>query len=504
MNPENTDRPLRVMKFGGTSVADASCIRRVVQIIGEASQASHVTVVVSAMAGVTDKLIDAAALSESGKWTEAVTLLQDLRKKHEDVMYALIRSAEKREQLESKINELFEEAHRLCQGTVLLAELTPRVRDSISSLGERLSAPLIAATLSECDVPCEAIDATELLVVDAYQGGAEPRMDATRERCELRLRPILLRGAIPVVTGFIAATREGVLTTLGRGGSDYSATIIGASLHADEIVIWTDVDGLFTADPHLVSGASTISEISYREAAELAYFGAKVLHPKTLGALVGCGIPVWIRNTFRSQGKGTKITRTGPSVGGGARACTATPNAAVITIGSSCFAGAREVLSRALTATSLVHADVLMISPSSVLNDVCLVVPSSQAKSTVEALRREFAKELERQNAERVIFDSPVALITVVGPNMNRVPAAVGRLLGALDREDINVIAFTQGFSDCKISFVVEQKHLTRALVTSHLEFQLCQSDSRSLPIGPTDRPLLGSCESLQTSAHAD
>jgi aspartokinase len=145
-----------------------------------------------------------------------------------------------------------------------------------------------------------------------------------------------------------------------------------------------------------------------------------------------------------------------------------------------------------------------MISPSSVLNDVCLVVPSSQAKSTVEALRREFAKELERQNAERVIFDSPVALITVVGPNMNRVPAAVGRLLGALDREDINVIAFTQGFSDCKISFVVEQKHLTRALVTSHLEFQLRQSDSRSLPIGPTDRPLLGSCESLQTSAHAD
>ncbi|MGB6804647.1 MAG: aspartate kinase, partial [Candidatus Sulfotelmatobacter sp.] len=211
-----------------------------------------------------------------------------------------------------QMEQIFREGERLCQGTALLRELTLRARDSISSLGERLSAPLIAAALTECGVASEAIEATELIETDSCHGCADPRMEVTGERCEARLRPLLQKGVVPVVTGFIGATAEGVLTTLGRGGSDYSATILGASLEADEVTIWTDVNGLMTADPRLVPDASTIAEISYREAEEMAHLGAKVLHPKTLIALTQSGIPLWIRNTFAPELAGTKITPAGP------------------------------------------------------------------------------------------------------------------------------------------------------------------------------------------------
>src|SRR6202041_4171554 len=188
--------------------------------------------------------------------------------------------------------------------------------------GERLSAPLVAAALQECGVETEAIEATELIVTDGYHGAAEPAIDRTRERCEVRLRPLLQKGIVPVVTGFIGATPEGVLTTLGRGGSDYSATILGAALDADEVIIWTDVDGLMTADPRVVDGACTIPEISYREAAELARFGAKVLHPKTLRALTQCRVPLWIRNTFKPHSPGTRITPAGSAISGGVKGLT--------------------------------------------------------------------------------------------------------------------------------------------------------------------------------------
>ncbi len=275
-------KPLRIMKFGGTSVGNASCIRRVVEIIREASQQSNVLVVVSAMSGVTNKLVEAATQSEAGERDQVGVIFEQLREQHDAAVAALIRSPLERKRLGQKMHAIFDEGDHLCQGTILLRELTLRARDSISSLGERLSAPLVAAALADYGVASEAIEATELVVTDSCHGAAEPRMDLTRERCQARLRPLLQQGIVPVVTGFIGATEEGVLTTLGRGGSDYSATILGSAVDADEVIIWTDVDGVLTADPRLVPAASTIPEISYLEAAELAYFGAKVLHPKTL------------------------------------------------------------------------------------------------------------------------------------------------------------------------------------------------------------------------------
>src|SRR5919202_4507728 len=229
---------LRVMKFGGTSVGDASRIRAAAEITASAAKRGEVLAVVSAMSGVTNRLVEA--------------------------------------------EQIIKDAATLCQGTAMLRELTPRALDAISSVGERLSARLMAAALEETGVRAEAVEATEVVVTDDEHGQAEPLMDETRARASERLLPLLAGGVVPVVTGFIGATRGGTLTTLGRGGSDYSATILGAALGASEIIIWTDVPGVMTADPRLVREARTIHDISYAEAAELAYFGAKVLHPKTL------------------------------------------------------------------------------------------------------------------------------------------------------------------------------------------------------------------------------
>src|SRR5215471_6261073 len=307
------NRPLRVMKFGGTSVGDASCIGRVIEIIRRASVESDVVVVVSAMAGVTNKLISAASRSEAGDYPRAVGILEELQTQHEIASRALISSPCGLDRMQRKTQAVLQQGEDLCRRTSLSRQLTPQIRDAVSSLGERLSAPLVAEALTEQGIPSEAIEATEILVTDSCFGGAEPLMDLTRDRCESRIQPLLEKGVIPVITGFLGVTVDGELTTLGRGGSDYSATILGAALPAEEVIIWTDVDGVLTSDPRLVPGACTIPAISYREAAELAHFGAKVLHPKTLRPLLHTDIPLWIRNTFSPEKSGTKVTPEGPS-----------------------------------------------------------------------------------------------------------------------------------------------------------------------------------------------
>jgi len=305
-------KPLRVMKFGGTSVADASCITKVAHIVRDSVRESSVVVVVSAMSGVTSMLVEAAAQSEAGNHRRVATIFEELRDRHASVASALVHSTQKRQRLNRKLRALVQTAEVLCQDVVLGSKLTLCVRDSLTGLGERLSILLVAAALAEHEVASEAIEATELVVTDANHGAAEPLMDLTRERCAARLRPLLSRGIVPVVTGFIGATVDGALTTLGRNSSDFSGTILGAALDADEVTLWTDVDGVLTADPKLVPDARSIPEMSYHEACALAEMGAKVLHPKTLRPIMQRGIPLVIRNTFAPDRPGTKITATGP------------------------------------------------------------------------------------------------------------------------------------------------------------------------------------------------
>jgi aspartokinase/homoserine dehydrogenase 1 len=466
-------KPLRVMKFGGTSVGDAACIARVAQIVRDASRQGPVVAVVSAMSGVTNRLVSAASRAEAGNREQVAELFAELRKQHEIALGTLIAQADKRARLAAAMEGIFREGERLCEGTVLLRELTPRTLDTISSLGERLSAPMVSGALVDLGVPSEAIEATELIVTDTFHGGADPLMDRTRERCEAHLRPLLDRGVVPVVTGFIGATLDGVLTTLGRGGSDYSATILGAALNADEIFIWTDVEGVLTADPRLVPDARTIPEISYREAAELAYFGAKVLHPKTLRAVVPAGIPVWIRNSFEPGQIGTKITPQGRSNGGGVKALTAIRDVSLIAIGGPGIVGVPDVVGRTFSATAEVRANVLLISQSSSQNDICFIVASTDAKRTVEALRNRFARDLADEKVEHVTVDPSIAIVAVVGENMHGTPGVAGRTFSALGREGVNIIAIAQGSSECNISFVVSEKDVKAALTATHREFGL-------------------------------
>jgi bifunctional aspartokinase / homoserine dehydrogenase 1 len=464
---------LVVMKFGGTSVGDASCIARAAQIAADAARESGVVVVVSAMSGVTNRLIEAATLSESGESQKPSELLEAIRKQHEVALGSLISDPSIRERLVARVNAILQDAKRLCDGTALLRELTPRTLDMISSFGERLSAPMVAAAISALGTRSEAVEATEVIVTDGFHGGAEPLMDFTRQRCEARLRPLLKDGVVPVVTGFIGASQEGALTTLGRGGSDYSATILSAALSANEAIIWTDVDGVLSADPRLVPEARTIPEISYREAAELAYFGAKVLHPKTLRAVVPQEIPVWIRNSFAPEKTGTKITPKGRSGGGGVKALTAIGDVSLIALGGPGIVGLPDVVGRTFSTTARVRANVLLISQSSSQNDICFIVAAADAKRTVDALREQFAQDLAHQNVEHISLDPHIAIVAVVGENMRGTVGVAGRTFSTLGRDSINIIAIAQGSSESNISFVVEQKDMKKAVLALHREFGL-------------------------------
>ena len=466
------------MKFGGTSLGDASCVARTAQIIAQAARENACVAVVSAMSGVTNRLIEAANRSATGDGEQGEAVLNALHKQHEEALGSLVREERARRAIVEEMEDVLAEGSRLFEGTALLRELTPRTLDSISSLGERLSAPLLAGAVRELGLQSEAVDATEVIITDGFHGSAAPRMDLTREESEVRLRPLLEQGIVPVVTGFIGSTTEGVLTTLGRGGSDYSATILGAAMDANEVIIWTDVDGVLTADPRLVPDARTIPVISYREAAELAYFGAKVLHPKTLHPVMHAGIPVWIRNSFAPEKPGTMIRPQGRSTGGGVKALTAIRDVTLISVGGPGIVGLPDVVGRTFSTTAEVRANVLLISQSSSQNDICFIVSAPDAQRTVEALRKEFEQDLAHQTLEHITVDPNIAIVAVVGENMRGIPGIAGKTFNALGRENVNIIAIAQGSSESNISFVVEEKAMKTALITAHREFGLHSSSN--------------------------
>lgn len=466
-------KKLQVMKFGGTSVGDAICIRRAAEIIANAAQETTLVIVVSAMSGVTNHLIEAAQRAATGDEQASNDLVSAVRWQYMAAIEALTRDGDTRIELAAEAEQIIGETANLCRGTALIRELTPRSLAAISSVGERLSARLMAAALRELNVEAMAVEATELIVTDDHYAQAEPLMNQTRARARARLCALINSGAVPVVTGFIGATDKGALTTLGRGGSDYSATILGAAMDAEEIVIWTDVDGVLTADPRLVPEARTIHEISYNEAGELAYFGAKVLHPKTLRPVVEAGIPVWIRNSFTPERAGTKITAAGHPTASGVKAITAINDVSLITVGGRGIVGVPDVVAKTFTATASVRANVLLISQASSQNDICFIVSSADAARTLEALGRAFSPDLRHSQVEHINVNPEIAIVAVVGERMRGTVGVSGRTFSALGRAGINVIAIAQGSSEYNISFVVEARAMEHAVQAVHHEFGL-------------------------------
>lgn len=470
---------LQVMKFGGTSVGNAECIRRAADIVARAAFKGPVVAVVSAMGSVTNRLLEAAQSSAVGDMDAAGTLAEALRRQHQEALEILLGDEDGRTKLAAELREIIEDVTSLCRGTALLRELTPRTLDAISSAGERLSARLMASALCELGLKAIAVEATELIVTDNHSGRAEPLMAETRERATAKLAPLLAEGFVPVVTGFIGATVDGKLTTLGRGGSDYSATILGAALDAKEIIIWTDVDGVLTADPRLVNEARTLQEISYNEAAELAYFGAKVLHPKTLRPVSEAGIPVWIRNSFLPERNGTKITTMGHPTRRGVKAITAMSNVTLITVGGRGIVGLPGVAAKTFTAAATAQANVLLISQSSSGNDICFIIDSGDAARTIVELRAAFAADLAHKEVEHITVNADIAIVAVVGDRMKGVPGIAGRTFSALGRRGINIIAIAQGSSEYNVSLVVDAVQMREVVQALHSEFGLQKRASR-------------------------
>jgi aspartokinase/homoserine dehydrogenase 1 len=470
-------RPIQVMKFGGTSVGDANRIRSAATIAADASKQRAVVVVVSAMSGVTNTLIAAAGKSATGDEAAAEALTRALRDKHHEAIGKLISDIENRRELLSEIDALIERAANYCRGCALLGELSPRALDVIAGTGERLSARMAAAVLREMGLRGVAFDATDLIVTDEVHGGARPLADLTRTKTQAALLPLLEAGGIPVVTGYVAATAKGVPTTLGRGGSDYSATILGAALDASEVIIWTDVNGVLTADPRMVPDATTLDEVSYTEAGELAFFGAKVLHPMTLRPVIEGGIPVWIRNSFQPEQAGTKITQSVRPAPQGVKAVTATRDVAMIAIAGPGIIGVPDIAARIFTASASVHANIVMISQSSSQDSICFVVQAADAARTEKALREALYEDVHQHDLEHIKVNRNVAIVAAVGENMAGTPGIAGRVFSTLGKESINIIAIAQGSSEYNISFLVESGGMEKAVKALHQAFGLGQQE---------------------------
>lgn len=460
------------MKFGGTSVGSAERIAQAAQLAVDSAAKGHAVVVVtSAMSTVTDALIAAAKRASEGTWDPATR--KALFERHEAVANALIGDGERRTMALEALRQRLDRFEKLCFGLSMVHELTPRLLDAIAGTGEMLTAPLLSAAIAAKGRASQSVDATELIVTTDQFGGAEPLMEETRAKARARLEPMMARGEIPVVTGFIGATADGVLTTLGRGGSDYSASIIGAALDADEVWIWTDVDGVMTANPSEVPQARTLAEISYSEASELAYYGAKVLHYKTILPAFRQRIPVRILNSFNPSHPGTRVSVEGNPSASGVKAVTSIRKVTLIAISGTGMQGIPGIAAKAFDVVAEEDANVLMISQASSENNICFVINEVEAPRVLSALRKALEIELLRGHIEEIAAEAHVAIVAAVGDRMRGTPGIAAKLFGALGAAGVNIIAISQGSSERNISLVVTEKDAATAVRALHDGFQL-------------------------------
>jgi aspartate kinase len=460
---------LLVMKFGGTSMGSAERISIAAGIAANQKSRRPVVAVVSAMSRITDLLLDTLRHAEAGDYGGLQANVSTLRERHLAACRELL-PTDRHAAAELGIERLIAEFERIAGGVLMLNEMPPRSVDEAVATGERLSALLIAEYLNVRGIAAEAVNGAEVIVTDAAFGNATPLMDPTRAKAVTRLMPLLERGVLPVVTGFNGATSDGRPTTLGRGGSDFSASILAAALEANELWIWTDVDGIMSADPRLVPDAAVLEEVTYAEAAELAYNGAKVLHPRTLAPLIEKQIPVWSKNSFAQDKPGTRIVSTIRGATG-ARAVTSLARVALISLepASPELSGA-HVMARALDALDRANVEVLVCSSSSYRQSFCLLVRTEELEKSRQALESALALELAHDYVRPIQVDEQVGLLAVVGEGMQGKPGIAGRIFMAISREKVNIIAIAQGSSELTIAIVVNRDGLEKAVRAVHAE----------------------------------
>ena len=468
---------MKVIKFGGTSVADAQRIKTVSRIIQEAAQSEKIAVVLSAMKGVTDDLIDCARLAEKAE-PEYRDRLSSIWERHLAVMGGLFTPDKKTETHTSKealikestvglMKELLSELNDVLHGVELLRECSPHSIDLVMSFGERLSCTIMVQYLEFLGMEAEMVDARDVVIANRNHGQVIVS-PATSEKIRARLSRIQ---GTAVITGFIASTDDGITTTLGRNGSDYTASLVAAAMEANLIEIWTDVDGVLSADPRCVGDVFVIPELSYQEAMEMSYFGAEVLHPYTMIPAVERGIPIRIKNTFNPESAGTLIApkvkpKTSPITG-----IASIENVALVNVEGGGMIGIPGFAARLFDCLARIRVNIIMISQASSEHSICLVFPEPDVERVKAALSEELEAELRTARIQDFKIIKNLIIVAVIGENMRGTPGISGRLFSALGRERINVLAIAQGSSEINISFVIDRENKDGALRCIHRAF---------------------------------
>ncbi len=445
-----------VMKFGGSSVGSAEAMQRVARIVAGRIR-KRPLVVASAMSGITDALLQVSRACEERRLLEALGGIQAIRDRHVETLDALELVTPEREAAAGEVRTLCSDLETLARGVATLGELTPRSRDALAAFGEALSCRLLAAALRKEGLPARFEDSRGLLVTDPSFGAASPNFLATERRCRETALPALDRGQVLVTQGFVGATLEGITTTLGRGGSDYSAATFGSVMGAETIEIWTDVDGMMTADPRVVPDARRIREVSFDEAAELSYFGAKVLHPSTVLPAVERGIPVQIFNTWNPEGEGTRITAQPTRCSNLIKSIAMKRGITVLNVSSTRMLQAHGFL-RTLFDVFERHATAVDVVTTSEVS-VSMTIDDTRS---LEAIRREL------EAIGKVSVESGMAIVCVVGDGLRGAPGAVARIFGALGGTAVHMVS--QGASEINLTFVVQEGAAHEVVRSLHRE----------------------------------
>lgn len=456
-----------VMKFGGTSLGNAKRIEKVARIIKENSTNEKVVVVLSAMSGVTDYLKRGAERAKSGEDKEFEEIYQNLLTRHLAILKKLNLSFK---QLERKVEQYFSQYRDICRSICVLGELTPKTLDQIYSFGERVLVHVVTSLLQEKKVQAEAIEANELVITDSNWGLATPYMEESKANIQNKLYPLLKKGTVPIVTGFIGGSKNGNITTLGRGGSDYTASIIGKILGGREIWIWTDVDGVMTTDPKVVPRARKTPRLSYEEMTELSYYGAKVLYPKSVLPAREVSIPIRIKNTFNPKDSGTLITSE-PVIDPTVKAITSIKGLSLITVQGHGMLGVPGMAAKVFSIVAEEGINILLISQSSSEQNICFAVERKHNKQVATALEEKLQLELGRHVIEDIQSFDKAAIIAVVGGGLKTSPGIAARVFSSLGNDGINIVSIAQGSSEYNLSLVVAESEAEEALARIHSEF---------------------------------
>ncbi|HAS58579.1 MAG TPA: bifunctional aspartate kinase/homoserine dehydrogenase I, partial [Algoriphagus sp.] len=460
---------MKIIKFGGSSVATPETIRKVFSIIQEKNKQQDVAVVFSAFGGVTESLLTIARLAREGDQVYR-DLLQTMEEKHLDMVRQLI-AVQNQSTVMTYVKVRFNELEDLFHGIYLIKENSDRTLDYVASFGERLSTFILAEALAAKGIKTQFLDAREVIRTNDRFGQARVDFEVTNH---LIKEYFLKHDGIKIITGFIASTAKGETTTLGRSGSDYTAAIFAAALDAEDLEIWTDVSGVLTSDPKLVYTAFSIPQLSYNEAMELSHFGAKVIFPATMQPAMKKNIPIYIKNTFEPSNKGTLINGE-VTQGGLIKGISSMSSISIVNVqGASLLDGITG--SRVFKALAEAKVNIVLISQASSEHSICLAIKTAEAYLAKEVVEREFYYEIKSGEMDEVTLMHGFSTVAVVGENMKQNPGASGRMFRALGRNNINVAAIAQGSSELNISAVIPQADLQKALNALHEAFFLSEN----------------------------